>query len=152
MKGRTYRYYDGPVQYPFGYGLSYTSFGYSWSQKPKSSYLAKDTIRFTVSVNNLGPMDGDEVVQAYIEYPSSDRMPLKELKAFQRISVPKDHGQDLILSIPASDLRKWDLTTGKWKLYPGTYKIVLGSHSRDEKLTATFTVPDTPARRSGTRH
>jgi beta-glucosidase len=140
MKGRTYRYYSGPVQYPFGYGLSYTSFGYTWQQRPKSSYTIKDTIGLAVSVANIGSMDGDEVVQAYIEYPSSDRMPLKELKAFQRVSVQKDQTRELRLSIPASELRKWDLTTGKWKLYPGTYKVVLGSHSRDEKLAATFTV------------
>jgi len=140
MKGRTYRYYNGPVQYPFGYGLSYTSFGYNWQQQPKSSYTIKDTISFAVSVSNTGTTDGDEVVQAYIEYPSSDRMPLKELKAFQRLSVQKGQTRSLRLSIPASDLPKWDLATGKWKLYPGTYKIILGSHSKDEKLTGTFSV------------
>jgi beta-glucosidase len=140
MKGRTYRYYSGPVQYPFGYGLSYTSFTYNWQEKPKSSYTVKDTIGFMVSVANDGGMDGDEVVQAYIEYPSSDRMPLKELKAFQRVTVLKGQTKNLHLSIPASDIRKWDLATGKWKLYPGRYTIVLGSHSRDEKLTASFNV------------
>ena len=140
MKGRTYRYYNGPVQYPFGYGLSYTTFGYTWQQQPKSSYKAKDTISFIVSVFNQGPMDGDEVVQAYVEYPSSDRMPGKELKAFQRMSILRDHGIDLKLSIPVSELQKWDPISRKWKLYPGTYKIILGSHSRDEKLTAAFTI------------
>jgi len=137
MKGRTYRYYNGPVQYPFGYGLSYTSFGYSWQQQPKKGYTAKDTISFIVSVTNNGAMDGDEVVQTYVEYPTGDRMPVKELKAFQRISIPKGHGLDLRVAISAADLQKWDLTTNKWKLYPGTYKIIVGSHSRDEKLTAT---------------
>jgi beta-glucosidase len=140
MKGRTYRYYNGPVQYPFGYGLSYTSFSYSWQQQPKNAYSVKDTIRLAVSVSNNGAMDGDEVVQAYVEYPSSDRMPVKELKSFQRISIPRGHEQSLILAIPVSDLMKWDLTANKWKLYPGAYKIILGSHSRDEKLTASFTV------------
>ena len=80
------------------------------------------------------------MVQAYIEYPSSDRMPLKERKAFQRLFVQKGQTRDLRLSISASDLQKWDLATGKWKLYPGAYKIVLGSHSRDGKLTATFVI------------
>jgi beta-glucosidase len=140
MKGRTYRYYNGPVQYPFGFGLSYTSFSYNWKQQPKSRYTVKDSISFIISVMNEGPIDGDEVVQAYIEYPNSERMPLKELKAFQRLAVLKGQTQNVQLSIPASDLRKWDLATGEWKLYPGIYKIVLGSHSRDEKLTASFTV------------
>lgn len=140
MRGRTYRYYNGPVQYPFGYGLSYTNFTYAWVGQPKNSYAAKDTISLAISVSNNGSLDGDEVVQAYVEYPSSNRMPLKELKAFRRVSVPHGQGQTLALTIPASDLQKWDLPTGKWKLYPGKYKIVLGSHSRDEKLGATFTV------------
>jgi beta-glucosidase len=140
MKGRTYRYYNGPVQYPFGYGLSYTTFGYSWQQQPKNRYALTDTISLAVAVSNTGSMEGDEVVQAYIEYPSSGRMPVKELKAFQRLAVQKGRTQDVHLSIPVSDLRKWDLSTGKWKLYPGTYKIILGSHSRDEKLASAFTV------------
>jgi beta-glucosidase len=140
MKGRTYRYYNGPVQYPFGYGLSYTSFSYSWQRQLKSAYSVKDTISCIIEVKNEGTMDGDEVVQAYIEYPSSDRMPVKELKDFHRLSIAHGAGKTLTLSIPANDLQKWDLASGKWKLYPGKYKVVLGSHSRDEKLQASFTV------------
>jgi beta-glucosidase len=140
MKGRTYRYYDGPVQYPFGYGLSYTSFSYAWQQQPGNTYAVKDTISCIVEVKNEGAMDGDEVVQAYIEYPSAARMPVRELKAFRRVSVSHGAGERVTLSIPASDLQKWDLATGRWKLYPGKYKIVLGSHSRDQKLEAAFAV------------
>ncbi|HEY4288841.1 MAG TPA: glycoside hydrolase family 3 N-terminal domain-containing protein [Puia sp.] len=138
MKGRTYRYYNGPVQYPFGYGLSYTSFDYTWQSQPKKIYTAKDSISFSVTVANKGDMNADEVVQAYIEYPTGERMPLKELKAFRRISVSAHDSKLLSLSIPVSELQKWDLANGKWKLYKGEYKLVLGSHSRDEKLTAAF--------------
>ncbi|MBS1663301.1 MAG: glycoside hydrolase family 3 C-terminal domain-containing protein [Bacteroidetes bacterium] len=139
MKGRTYRYYNGPVQYPFGYGLSYTSFDYSWLQQPKKSYTVKDSLTFSITVDNKGAMDGDEVVQAYIEYPSVERMPVRELKAFKRVSVPTRNGRQLTFSIPLSELQKWDLATGKWKLYKGDYQLVLGSHSRDEKLKFAFT-------------
>ena len=90
MKGRTYRYYDGPVQYPFGFGLSYTSFAYTLDTKLKDSYKKNDIISITVDVKNTGKMDGDEVVQAYIEYPKLERMPVKELKSFKRISLAKD--------------------------------------------------------------
>ena len=140
MKGRTYRYYNGPVQYPFGFGLSYTSFHYSWQRQANKQYSATDTIEVVAGVTNDGPMDGSEVIQAYIEYPGQERMPVRELKAFHRLPVPHGEGKDWQLSIPVSDLQKWDLAAGKWKLYPGTYHIVLGSHSRDEKLIGTFTV------------
>jgi beta-glucosidase len=67
-------------------------------------------------------------------------MPVKELKAFQRVSVPAHGGRQLSVAIPLSELQKWDLATGKWKLYKGNYRLVLGSHSRDEKLAATFVI------------
>lgn len=139
MKGRTYRYYNGPVQYPFGYGLSYVSFDYAWQSLPKKSYTLKDSITFSITVANKGDINADEIVQAYIEYPTQERMPLKELKAFRRLSVSAHDSRVLSLSIPVTELQKWDLATGKWKLYKGEYKLVLGSHSRDEKLTASFT-------------
>jgi len=140
LKGRTYRYYDGPVQYPFGFGLSYTGFSYAWQQAPPHHITARDTLSFSLTVNNTGDRDGDEVIQAYIQYPNGDRMPVRELKAFRRITVPARGAQTLSLAIPMSELQKWDLATGKWKLYKGDYKLILGSHSKDEKLTATFSV------------
>jgi beta-glucosidase len=140
LKGRTYRYYDGPVQYPFGFGMSYTSFHYNWERPVSKQYSARDTIVVSVGVMNEGKTDGSEVVQAYIRYPNVDRMPVEELKAFQRLSIPHGQGRDLQLSIPVRELQKWDLATGKWKLYPGAYKLVLGSNSRDEKLTAEFII------------
>ncbi|GGA90703.1 glycoside hydrolase family 3 N-terminal domain-containing protein [Puia dinghuensis] len=140
LKGRTYRYYDGPVQYPFGYGLSYTTFSYVWQKQPKNNYTLKDTLAVDLTVNNTGDRDGDEVVQAYIEYPNAERMPIKELKAFHRLTVAAHGSQQLSISIPITELQKWDLAAGKWRLYKGNYKVVLGSHSRDEKLTAAFTI------------
>jgi beta-glucosidase len=141
MKGRTYRYYTGPVQYPFGYGLSYTSFAYAWKQPlKKTAYTAKDTLSFSISVNNNGAMDDDEVVQAYIQYPSLERMPAEELKGFKRVGVSRNGTKEISFAIPLDELQKWDLSKNRWNLYAGTYKIVLGSHSRDEKLSASFTV------------
>jgi beta-glucosidase len=140
MKNRTYRYYNGPVQYPFGFGLSYTSFTYSLSNQLKSTYKKADTITVAVNVKNTGKMNGDEVVQAYIEYPKLDRMPLKELKSFKRVSIAKNNQETVTLKIPVQDLQKWDLTTHKWKIYPGKYKLVLGSSSADEKLSTEFTI------------
>jgi beta-glucosidase len=140
MAGRTYRYYNGPVQYPFGFGLSYTSFAYSLQEGLKSSYKATDMLTASVKVKNTGAMDGDEVVQAYIEYPNIDRMPVKELKAFKRVGISKGNEQIISIKIPVSDLQKWDLKSNKWKLYPGKYKLVLGSNSQDNKLSMNFAV------------
>jgi beta-glucosidase len=83
MKGRTYRYYNGKVQYPFGFGLSYTSFDYTWKQQAGKINSSKDTLYFSVTIKNTGAMDGDEVAQVYIKYPNAERMPIKELKSFK---------------------------------------------------------------------
>jgi beta-glucosidase len=138
MKGRTYRYFNGNVQYPFGYGLSYTSFAYEWQKMPAAIRSAKDTVSFSVKVKNTGSMDGDEVVQVYVEYPAIERMPLKELKAFKRVHIPAGGETVVQLNIPATDLQKWDLATGTWKLYPGNYTIFAGGNSNDKKVVATI--------------
>jgi beta-glucosidase len=140
MKGRTYRYFTGPVQYPFGFGLSYTSFDYQPKQVPAKKYSTKDTLTVSVNVKNTGKMDGDEVVQAYIEYPQIDRMPLKELKGFKRVTVTKGSEETATINIPVKDLRKWDMKTHGWKTYTGTYKLILGSNSQETKLSFPFTI------------
>ena len=140
MKGRTYRYFDGTVQYPFGFGLSYTTFEYQTEQAPTSKYTVKDTLRVAVKVSNTGKMTGDEVVQAYIEYPKADRMPVKELKGFKRVAVEKGDTKSVTIKIPVKDLQKWDMKTHGWKAYPGNYKLILGSSSQDERLSYSFVV------------
>ena len=85
-------------------------------------------------------MDGDEVVQAYIRYPALERMPVKELKGFKRVSVPRGGSQSVTMKIPVSDLQKWDIKTHRWKTYPGQYKLVLGSSSADNKLDFSFNI------------
>ena len=140
MKGRTYRYFNGSVQYPFGFGLSYTTFNYAWSKMPKAMYALADKIDFSLAINNTGKMDGDEVVQAYIEYPQSEGMPLKELKAFKKIHIKKGTASTVALSIPVSDLQKWDIATNNWKLYKGNYTICIGKNASEYLLNKTFTV------------
>jgi len=142
MQGRTYRYYNGTVQYPFGFGLSYTSFAYTLQGALKTIYKPADTISAVISVKNTGAMDGDEVVQAYITYPAIYRMPIKELKGFKRVSVAKDGEQAVTINIPVVELQKWDMTTHKWKIYPGNYKIAFGNNSQDKKLSMDFAVSD----------
>lgn len=134
MEGRTYRYYNGKVQYPFGFGLSYTSFDYAWKNEPVAFRSLTDSIHFSIVVKNTGSIDGDEVSQVYIQYPALERMPVKEMKAYRRVSLAKDGSQEISFSIPVAELQKWDLKEKRWKLYPGEYKVVVGSHSQDQRL------------------
>jgi beta-glucosidase len=140
MKGRTYRYYDGKVQYPFGFGLSYTSFDYSWKQQPIAINSTKDVLHFSATIKNTGSMDGDEVAQVYIKYPAMDRMPLKELKGFKRVTITKGSEQTVQFDIPVTELQKWDLQQRKWVLYPGDYTVSIGTNSQDMKLNATIKI------------
>lgn len=140
MRGRTYRYFDKPVEYPFGFGLSYTTFAYSTTKAPATSFKANQTISMVANVKNTGPVDGDEVLQAYIVYPQTNGMPRKELKFFKRVSTKSGETQSVNVEIPVSELQKWDTKAHKFKLFPGNYQLVLGSNSADEKLKYHFTI------------
>ena len=135
MKGRTYRYFTGKVQYPFGFGMSYTSFDYSWVKQP---VVVKDTVVCSIKIRNTGNFGGDEVAQVYIHYPVLAGMPVKELKAFRRVSINKNAETEVTFLIPLNELKKWDEKKHDWKLYTGTYTIVAGSNADDEKLSATL--------------
>ncbi len=139
-KGRGYRYFNGDVQYPFGYGLSYTSFNYAWNRQPAVTAALKDSLSFSVKISNTGQYDGDEVAQVYIKYPPTERMPVKELKAFKRVYTVKGGSVVADFRIALSDLQKWDLQKGQWKLYPGEYTVLVGGDSKEEKLSAVFKV------------
>ena len=135
MKERTYRYFTSKVQFPFGFGMSYTKFDYEWVKKP---VVAKDSVVFSFKIKNTGNYDGDEVAQVYISYPAQTDMPVKELKSFKRLSLKTDEEGIAAFNIPLSELQKWDLQKNQWKLYSGEYHIVAGSNSADEKLTSSI--------------
>jgi len=139
-KGHSYRYYDGKVQYPFGYGLSYTSFNYEWATRPATTASLRDSLSFSIKISNTGNYDGDEIAQVYIKYPAAERMPIKELKAFKRVHITRAGAAVADFAIPVSELQKWDLQKHQWKLYNGNYSIIVGADSRDEKLAASFFV------------
>ena len=142
MKGRTYRYFSGKPMYSFGYGLSYTSFGYNWVKQPLEAYTTEASINFSLAVKNTGNSQGDEIVQAYIEYPTIEGMPLKELKAFKRISLEKGGSKSVALSIPLDELKKWDSKERKWKLYAGKYSICIGKNANDYYLKKGFVIKE----------
>ncbi|MFM2359272.1 MAG: hypothetical protein RLY16_1265, partial [Bacteroidota bacterium] len=133
LKGRTYRYFEGAVQYPFGYGLSYTNFDYQWRKKPSLS--TSNTITFSVDITNSGKFSANEVAQVYIQYPAAERMPLKELKAFKKVFISKGKKETIEFTIPINELQKWNLNTNEWQLYKGNYTIVIGQNAADKRLT-----------------
>jgi beta-glucosidase len=141
MRSRTYKYFPGKTLYPFGYGLSYTQFGYEWGERPKKEYRANETIRCTVKILNTGERDGDAVGQVYIKYPKDGRgLPLKELRAFERIAVAKGGSQLMQIAIPVEQLAKWDDAAGRQVVPAGAYTVYAGSHSEDEAVSASFEI------------
>ena len=121
--------------WPFGFGLSYSSFAYSDASLSKSEIGASESLKATVTVTNNGPYDGDEVVQLYIrdEYGSVTR-PVKELKAFRRVSLKNGESVKVEFDITPEMLQCWGAAE-KWSVEPGDFTVLLGSSSAESDLT-----------------
>ena len=133
--GRTYMYDKNVPLYPFGYGLTYTSFKYSGLKTEKNSLKNSEVVNVTFNLQNTGNFDSDEVTQLYVSFPESkvDR-PRIALKGFKRVFVGK--GETIKVSIPlkASDLTYWDIDKHAFVLEKGAVKFFIGSSSKDSKL------------------
>lgn len=135
-----YRYFDTmkqPVVFPFGYGLSYTTFAYSDARITAAPDGKSWTV--TVKVRNTGEREGKETVQLYIgDDKASVMRPAKELKGFRKVSLKAGEEKTVTFSITESDLQYFDETLHCWKSEPGTFKAYVGSSSRDIKATLTL--------------
>jgi len=141
--GRTLWYFDKPVSYEFGYGISYTTFEYSNFSISKSSVTPDDDIVISVDVTNTGDYDGDEVVQVYMttpDAPASLQRPIKRLKGFQRVTIPKGQTKTIEIPIECSDLWFWDMDAEKITFDQGRYVFEIGSSSKDIRGTVTTTM------------
>ena len=125
MKGRTYRYFDDAL-FPFGYGLSYTTFALG---EP-----AVQSDRITLSVTNTGRRNGTEVVQAYIRNLQDAEGPLKSLRAFQRVDLKAGQTQTITLPLTRNSFEFWDPETNTMRVKPGQYEILVGTSSSDKDL------------------
>jgi beta-glucosidase len=125
MKGRTYRYFTGQPLYPFGYGLSYTTFEYSNLSFDKSSVSAKDDLTASVDVKNTGSVASDEVVQVYVSQPGAKGAPVRALAGFRRIHLEPGKSQKVEVAIPNRNLSFVD-ETGARKMAPGTLQVWAG--------------------------
>lgn len=131
-----YRYFDSKKiepQFPFGHGLSYTTFLYENLQLSKGD---NQSVRATVTIRNTGSQAGAEVMQLYIkdQVCSVDR-PDKELKGFQKVFLRPGESTDIILTLPVDAFRFFDEKKMEWVLEPGKFQIMAGSSSRDIRLT-----------------
>lgn len=135
-----YRYYttkNVPVSYPFGYGLSYTSFKYG---KPVVSKDAQGNLTLTVEVKNTGKVAGKEVVQVYVSAPGKDMdKPARELKGFAKTrKLNPGESQTVSIAIPYESLASFNEKDSQWQVEAGTYTVMVAKNAADAKpLTAT---------------
>lgn len=130
--GRTYMYYKGDVLYPFGYGLSYTTFDY---QKIESIQQDDEHVTVKVLVKNTGSRDGEEVVQLYASYPDSKvERPMKQLRAFTRVPITAGEVKEVVLTIPKIDFGYWNEAQDKFVVEPGKVRLLVGASSADIRL------------------
>lgn len=133
-KGRTYQYFKGKPLYPFGYGLSYTSFKYSNMSITQSD----NNVSITMNVKNTGKYDGDEVIQLYVKYvKSSVQRPLKQLVGFKRTSLAIGETKSVRFKVPIKQLMFWDEKCNEWHFEKGAFEFMLGASSNDIKLKET---------------
>lgn len=137
--GRTYMYFKEKPLYPFGYGLSYTRFNYSGTTLDDRVIERGDTLRVYFNLKNSGDMDGDEVVQLYVSARKhTDKDPIKQLKAFQRISLRKGEMKKIELTVPYTELQVWDEKQNRFILPDKEMTLEIGASSSDIRLRTTF--------------
>ena len=137
-----YRYYDAhkiafTTGFPFGHGLSYTSFGYKSAAVAVADSQAP-SISFTLS--NTGKVSGAEVAQLYLAFPAAAGEPPKQLKGFEKVLLQPGDSKTVTFNLSFTDLSIWDVSKKSWSVVKGEYTAFIGSSSRDIRLTTKFTV------------
>lgn len=143
MTERTYRYFSGEPLYPFGYGLSYTTFNYDDFKLPLSDIRLcdQDTALITYRITNTGKFDGDEVVQLYVKYLESRlSQPNKQLKQFKRLHLKA--GESIIdtLRLNLNEIYSYDPDKNRYIIENGNYEIQLGASSKDIRLVGNISI------------
>ncbi|AXC13306.1 Beta-glucosidase [Acidisarcina polymorpha] len=145
MKGRTYRYFDGTPLYPFGYGLSYTTFSYSGLALPTSAVAAGEPMNAEVTVTNTGKVAGDEVAQLYLGFPSVAGAPIRALRGFKRVHLEPGQSQKVRFELNARDLSMVS-EAGDPIVAEGKYSMSVGGgqpNTGAPSVTGTFEVTGT---------
>jgi len=141
MEGRTYRFFTGTPLYPFGYGLSYTSFAYQNLRTSADTLAAGDTLTVRVDVTNTGKRAGDEVVQLYVRHlGSSVARPREDLRGYKRITLRPRETRTVEFSLPASSLAYWNPDTHRWVVEQEPVELAVAASSADIRLRRTIRV------------
>jgi beta-glucosidase len=139
--GYTYMYFNGKPLYPFGFGLSYTTFKFS-NIHSTSPRLAKDgSVTVSVDVTNTGDRAGDEVVQLYVKHlHSAVPRPRQELEGFKRVTIDAGQTKRVEIPLPASQLAYWDVKTEAFRVEKEPVSLMIGDSSADLPVTTTIHV------------
>ncbi|KAJ5263290.1 beta-glucosidase D [Penicillium angulare] len=157
-----YRWFDMKgiePRYPFGHGLSYTSFEYSdvsvsVTNRSALGYkyangslglggeadLFYDVAKVTATIENSGDVDGDEVAQLYLSFPKEAKQPVRVLRGFEKVSIAKGSSDKVVFKLRRRDLSYWDVSAQKWAVANGKYTFSVGASSRDLRGKATLTI------------
>jgi beta-glucosidase len=137
--GRTYMYYRGPQSFPFGYGLSYTSFKTSSLSVDRSNIGANDTFHASVDVTNTGSVAGKDLVQLYIstpDAPASMQLPIKRLEGFQQVELDPGQTKTVTLTVSVPNLAFFNESANRYQVYDGRYGVEIASSAADGDILA----------------
>lgn len=134
MAGRTYRYMTQEPLFPFGYGLSYTTFKYGSPVLDKDAIASGQTLTLTIPVTNTGKRDGEEVVQVYLRKQGDAEGPLKTLRAFKRVNIPAGQTVDVTFELKDKELEWWDAESNTVRVSAGDYDVLVGGSSQTADL------------------
>ena len=141
MKGRTYRFFEGKPLYPFGHGLSYTTFGYKQLRTSTPTLAANGAITVKVDVTNTGKRTGDEVVQLYVRHTASKvSRPKRDLRGFKRITLKPGETRTVSFPLSAQSLAYWDEATHAWVVENAPVSLEVGASSADIRVRQSIKV------------
>jgi beta-glucosidase len=140
-RGFTYMYLNGKPLFPFGHGLSYTTFKYGALELSDSKIASTNRITATIDITNTGRREGDEVVQLYVhEMNPSVKRPGKELRGFQRVHLLPGETKKVEMTVPGEKLAFYDESIHRFRVKPGGFQIMIGASSEDIRATREFEV------------
>lgn len=134
MQGRTYRYMKEAPLFPFGYGLSYTTFTYGKARADKKRISTGEKMTLTIPVSNTGSRDGEEVVQVYLRREDDPKGPTKTLRAFKRVEITKGKSLNVKIELPYTAFEWFDNSTHTMHPMKGEYEVLYGGSSRTKDL------------------